>query len=59
MQNTELRTSFYQVRIRGYSVELQAIEAALLNLPSVRSCAVICIGAEGDDKQVVVSASIL
>jgi len=40
------------VRIRGYSVELQAIEAALLNLNHVRSCTVISIGNEGEDKQV-------
>ncbi|CAK5054419.1 unnamed protein product [Meloidogyne enterolobii] len=39
------------VRIRGYSVELQAIEAALLNLNHVRSCTVISIGNEGEDKQ--------
>uniref|UniRef100_A0A1I8BUP7 Fatty acid synthase n=1 Tax=Meloidogyne hapla TaxID=6305 RepID=A0A1I8BUP7_MELHA len=41
------------VRIRGYSVELQAIEAALLNLNHVRSCTVNSIGNEGEDKQLV------
>ncbi|KAL3110217.1 hypothetical protein niasHT_015820 [Heterodera trifolii] len=39
------------VRIRGYSVELQAIESTLLDMSAVRSCAVISIGAEGEDKQ--------
>ncbi|CAD5209355.1 unnamed protein product [Bursaphelenchus xylophilus] len=39
------------VRIRGYGVELQAIEATLLKLAYVRSCAVISIGKEGEDKQ--------
>uniref|UniRef100_A0A915CXH4 Fatty acid synthase n=1 Tax=Ditylenchus dipsaci TaxID=166011 RepID=A0A915CXH4_9BILA len=39
------------VRIRGYGVELQAIEATLLKLKYVSSCTVISIGAEGEDKQ--------
>lgn len=39
------------VRIRGYGVELQAIEATLRKLAPVRSCAVVSIGAEGEDKQ--------
>uniref|UniRef100_A0A183BZ03 Carrier domain-containing protein n=1 Tax=Globodera pallida TaxID=36090 RepID=A0A183BZ03_GLOPA len=39
------------VRIRGYSVELQAIESTLLDMSAVRSCAVVSIGAEGEDKQ--------
>lgn len=39
------------VRIRGYGVELQAIEATLLKLAYVSSCAVVSIGAEGEDKQ--------
>jgi len=39
------------VKIRGYSVEIQAIENTLLKLPYVASCAVASIGAEGDDKQ--------
>uniref|UniRef100_A0A914I8B1 Carrier domain-containing protein n=1 Tax=Globodera rostochiensis TaxID=31243 RepID=A0A914I8B1_GLORO len=39
------------VRIRGYSVELQAIESTLLDMSAVRSCAVVSFGAEGEDKQ--------
>uniref|UniRef100_A0A914XZY2 Uncharacterized protein n=1 Tax=Panagrolaimus superbus TaxID=310955 RepID=A0A914XZY2_9BILA len=39
------------VKIRGYSVEIQAIENTLLKLPYIASCAVQSIGAEGDDKQ--------
>ncbi|CAD5206504.1 unnamed protein product [Bursaphelenchus okinawaensis] len=39
------------VRIRGYGVELQAIEATLLKFPYVKSCAVESIGQEGEDKQ--------
>jgi acyl-coenzyme A synthetase/AMP-(fatty) acid ligase len=39
------------VRIRGYSVELQAIESTLLKLSCIRSAAVVSIGEEGEDKQ--------
>lgn len=39
------------VKIRGYSVEIQAIENTLLKLPYIASCAVASIGAEGEDKQ--------
>jgi amino acid adenylation domain-containing protein/thioester reductase-like protein len=39
------------VKIRGYSVEIQAIESTLLKLPYIASCAVQSIGAEGEDKQ--------
>jgi len=43
------------VKIRGYSVELRAIEAALLTLPDtpVTSCVVVAQGEEGEDKFVV------
>ncbi|KAI6202975.1 Fatty acid synthase [Aphelenchoides besseyi] len=39
------------VRIRGYGVELQAIEATLLKMSAVASCAVVSVGDEGEDKQ--------
>ncbi|RZF48402.1 hypothetical protein LSTR_LSTR007569 [Laodelphax striatellus] len=41
------------VRIRGYSVELQAIERTLLDLPSVNSSCVQAYGEEGSDKYLV------
>ncbi|XP_071786315.1 uncharacterized protein [Asterias amurensis] len=41
------------VKIRGYSIEIQAVEAALLALPLVNACAVLVKGAEGDDKYLV------
>ena len=43
------------VKVRGYSVELRAIEAAILALPGtpVSSCAVVAQGEEGEDKFVV------
>ncbi|XP_022103047.1 uncharacterized protein LOC110985905 isoform X2 [Acanthaster planci] len=41
------------VKIRGYSIEIQAVEAALLELPMVNACTVLAKGAEGEDKYLV------
>lgn len=41
------------VKIRGYSVEIQAIEAALVDLPMVNTGCVLCQGDEGTDKILV------
>ncbi|ELT91031.1 hypothetical protein CAPTEDRAFT_168750 [Capitella teleta] len=41
------------VKIRGYSIEIQAVEAALLNLPMVKACVVLVEGEEGQDKNLV------
>ncbi|XP_077966537.1 uncharacterized protein LOC120348546 [Styela clava] len=41
------------VKIRGYSVETQAVEAALLQISVVNACVVVTKGEEGDDKQLV------
>jgi len=42
------------VKVRGYSVELRAIEAAIMSLSDlVSSCCVIVQGDEGDDKFVI------
>ena len=41
------------VKIRGYSINLGAVESALQQLPSVHSCAVIVDGKEGEDKRLV------
>ncbi|KAJ7376866.1 hypothetical protein OS493_032015 [Desmophyllum pertusum] len=38
------------VKIRGYSIETQAVEAALLQLPMVNGCSVVAHGEEGEDK---------
>jgi len=38
------------VKVRGYSIETQAVEAALLQLPMVSACCVVAHGEEGDDK---------
>lgn len=38
------------VKIRGYSIETQAVEAALLQLPLVSGCCVAAHGEEGQDK---------
>lgn len=35
------------VKVRGYSVEIQAIESTLLQLPYINNCAVIVVGKEG------------
>lgn len=41
------------VKIRGYTVELQAVEARLLEVPSISACCVLAIGEEGTDKIIV------
>ena len=41
------------VKIRGYSVHLGAVQSALEKQPSIRSAAVVAIGAEGKDKRLV------
>ena len=46
------RTDF-MVKIRGYSVELGAVEAAIEENVAVRACVVIAEGEEGEDKRLV------
>ncbi|XP_048589183.1 glycine betaine reductase ATRR isoform X2 [Nematostella vectensis] len=41
------------VKIRGYSIEIQAVEAALLQLPMINACVVLALGEEGTDKYLV------
>ncbi|KAH3843031.1 hypothetical protein DPMN_116538, partial [Dreissena polymorpha] len=41
------------VKIRGYSIEIQAVEAALMELSMVHACVVLVKGAEGEDKFLV------
>ncbi|XP_046369445.2 glycine betaine reductase ATRR-like isoform X1 [Haliotis rufescens] len=41
------------VKIRGYSIEVQAVESALMSLPMVNACVVLVIGEEGEDKFLV------
>ncbi|KAL8598680.1 hypothetical protein ACOMHN_033245 [Nucella lapillus] len=41
------------VKIRGYSIEVQAVESALLLLPMVSAALVIVCGEEGEDKFLV------
>jgi len=41
------------VKIRGYSIEIQAVEAALMDLKLVNTCVVLAVGEEGQDKQLV------
>ncbi|KAL1464778.1 hypothetical protein WDU94_004396 [Cyamophila willieti] len=41
------------VKIRGYTIELQAIEVTLRDHPAVKSCCVLCIGEEGQNKVLV------
>ncbi|CAH1778397.1 unnamed protein product [Owenia fusiformis] len=41
------------VKIRGYSIETQAVEAAILELPMVNTGVVLARGAEGEDKYLV------
>lgn len=43
----------FMVKIRGYSVELGAVEAAIEKDLAVRACVVIAEGAEGEDKRLV------
>ncbi|ELT91027.1 hypothetical protein CAPTEDRAFT_189369 [Capitella teleta] len=41
------------VKIRGFSIEIQAVEAALLSLPVVNACVVLVEGEEGQDKNLI------
>src|SRR5215207_1294401 len=43
----------FMVKIRGYSVELGAVEAAIEKDLAVRSCVVVSVGEEGEDKRLV------
>ncbi|MDP6455560.1 MAG: thioester reductase domain-containing protein [SAR202 cluster bacterium] len=43
----------FMVKIRGYSINLGAVETALLEHPDVKSCAVIADGEEGEEKRLV------
>jgi len=43
----------FMVKIRGYSVELGAIEAAIEQNLAVRACVVVAEGDEGEDKRLV------
>ena len=43
----------FRVRIRGYNVELGAVEAAIEENIAVRACVVVSEGAEGEDKRLV------
>ena len=43
----------FMVKIRGYSVNVGAVESALLSSPYVKSAAVVAEGAEGTDKRLV------
>ena len=43
----------FRVRIRGYNVELGAVEAAIEENVAVRACVVVSEGSEGEDKRLV------
>ena len=43
----------FMAKIRGYSIELGAVEAAIEKHLAVRGCVVIAEGAEGEDKRLV------
>jgi amino acid adenylation domain-containing protein/thioester reductase-like protein len=43
----------FMVKVRGYSIELGAVEAAIENNLAVRSCVVVAEGEEGEDKRLV------
>ncbi|MDQ3285553.1 MAG: thioester reductase domain-containing protein, partial [Actinomycetota bacterium] len=43
----------FMVKVRGYSIELGAVEAAIERSLAVRSCVVIAEGEEGEDKRLV------
>jgi len=43
----------FMVKIRGYSIELGAVEAAILQRLAVESCVVVVEGEEGKDKRLV------
>ncbi|XP_050430668.1 uncharacterized protein LOC126839393 isoform X2 [Adelges cooleyi] len=47
------------IKIRGYSVELQAIEAAILNELEVNAVCVLSVGEEGTDKYLVAYISLM
>src|ERR687897_1095136 len=43
----------FMVKVRGYSIELGAVEAAIEKTLAVRSCVVVAEGEEGEDKRLV------
>ncbi len=43
----------FMVKVRGYSIELGAVEAAIERHLAVRSCVVVAEGEEGEDKRLV------
>src|SRR5918994_2447601 len=43
----------FMVKVRGYSIELGAVEAAIEKTLAVRSCVVVAEGGEGEDKRLV------
>ncbi len=43
----------FMVKVRGYSIELGAVEAAIEENLAVHNCVVVAEGAEGDDKRLV------
>ena len=43
----------FMVKVRGYSIELGAVEAAIEKNLAVRSCVVVAEGEEGEDKRLV------
>ena len=43
----------FMVKIRGYSIELGAVEAAIQENLAVHNCVVVADGAEGEDKRLV------
>jgi amino acid adenylation domain-containing protein/thioester reductase-like protein len=43
----------FMVKVRGYSIELGAVEAAIERCLAVRSCVVVAEGEEGEDKRLV------
>ncbi len=43
----------FMVKVRGYSIELGAVEAAIEENLAVHNCVVVAYGAEGEDKRLV------
>ena len=43
----------FMVKVRGYSIELGAVEAAIEENLAVHNCVVVADGAEGEDKRLV------
>ncbi len=43
----------FMVKVRGYSIELGAVEAAIEKHIAVRSCVVVAEGEEGEDKRLI------